>query len=308
MRSLLQYATLAPSSHNTQPWRFVYGEGRIALYADRTRALPANDPQDRELTISCGCAVMNLRVAAARAGLSARVFPLPDPGNADWLCVVDLENRGATPDEAELFPAISRRHTYRQPFEAREVPGMLLQGLSSTANREGAWLEFLPEEERPEVSRLIAEGNTAQWSNPAWRRELAVWMRPRRRGDGLTVPGLLAPAIRMVVRHFDMAKSVAEGDRKLAENAPVLAVLGSDSEGVTDWLRTGQALERVLLEAAREGLQASYLNQPIQVAALRPRLQRLVNRDGYPQILLRLGFPSGSMRATPRRGLDEVVQ
>ena len=34
----------------------------VELLADRTRALPVNDPQDRELTISCGCALFNLRV------------------------------------------------------------------------------------------------------------------------------------------------------------------------------------------------------------------------------------------------------
>lgn len=74
---------LAPSSHNTQPWRFCTSGDRVELYADRTRALPFNDPEDRELTISCGCALMNTRVAAAEAGLamSAEVLPSPDEGN-----------------------------------------------------------------------------------------------------------------------------------------------------------------------------------------------------------------------------------
>ncbi|WP_229440580.1 hypothetical protein [Massilia sp. BSC265] len=56
---------LAPSSHNTQPWLFRMAESSIDLFADRTRALPVNDPDDRELTISCGCALMHLRIAAA---------------------------------------------------------------------------------------------------------------------------------------------------------------------------------------------------------------------------------------------------
>jgi len=61
-RALLDAAILAPSSHNTQPWRFAVRERTIDLYADRTRALPVNDPDDRELTISrCGC----IRVDAA---------------------------------------------------------------------------------------------------------------------------------------------------------------------------------------------------------------------------------------------------
>ncbi|WP_448522145.1 hypothetical protein [Schleiferia thermophila] len=77
--SLIQKAVRAPSSHNTQPWIFHVAESAINLYADRTRALPVNDPDDRELTISCGCALMNLRVAAAAEGLDARLEALPDP-------------------------------------------------------------------------------------------------------------------------------------------------------------------------------------------------------------------------------------
>jgi nitroreductase len=40
LRHLLHYAVVAPSGHNTQPWRFrVTGDG-VELFADRTRALP----------------------------------------------------------------------------------------------------------------------------------------------------------------------------------------------------------------------------------------------------------------------------
>jgi len=75
--SLIQKAVRAPSSHNTQPWIFHVAESAINLYADRTRALPVNDPDDRELTISCGCALMNLRVAAAAEGLDVRLEASP---------------------------------------------------------------------------------------------------------------------------------------------------------------------------------------------------------------------------------------
>lgn len=78
LQALAQAATLAPSSHNTQPWLFWLEGQAIELLADRTRALPVNDPDDRELTISSSCALLNLRVAAAAAGLQAPVEPWPD--------------------------------------------------------------------------------------------------------------------------------------------------------------------------------------------------------------------------------------
>ena len=50
---LLKYAILAPSSHNTQPWLFkIVDNNVIEVYADRTRALPVVDPEDRALTLS----------------------------------------------------------------------------------------------------------------------------------------------------------------------------------------------------------------------------------------------------------------
>lgn len=306
---LLQYAVLAPSSHNTQPWRFRLEAGRILLYADRSRALPVNDPSDRELTISCGCALMNLRVAAARVGLAAHLQALPDAGDTDLLAVIDLEPDATDQTDAGLFPSITGRRTWRKAFRARDVPGEILQYLSAAAGAEGDWFKVIDRDtDRRDIAELVAEGDAIQWVNADWRRELAAWMRPRRTGDGLTVPGLLAPVAQLVVRTFNMGKVTGAKDRQLADGSPVLAVLGTNADEVADWLRAGQALQRVLLNAHRHGLQASYLNQPIQVPSLRPGLQQIVDRPGFAQILLRLGFPAGDVPATPRRYLDEVIE
>ncbi len=132
-------------------------------------------------------------------------------------------------------------------------------------------------------------------------------MHPRRRGDGLTVPGIVAPIAQIVVRTFDMGNGVGAKDKQLADESPVLAVLGTASDNVADWLKAGQALEKVLLSAHSQGLQASYLNQPVQVASLRPKLQNLLSKREFPQILLRLGFPEDEIDAAPRRRLDEVI-
>lgn len=310
IRSLLPYAVLAPSSHNTQPWRFRIADKHVSLYADRTRALPANDPDDRELTISCGCALMNLRVAAAQAGLATNIHTLPDRGDDDLLAVVDF-NTGeeAARAEADLFDAIPGRRTYRKRFESRAVPEAVLQELSDAASTEGAWLHIVSsEDERSQVSTLVTEGDAVQWANPSWRRELAAWMHPRRRGDGLAVPGLVAPVAQIVVRTFDMGNGVGAKDRQLADESPILAVLGTDRDGVVDWLHAGQALERVLLKAHCSGLQASFLNQPIQVASLRPKLQHVLGLGGFPQILLRMGFTSEELPPAPRRDLAEVIE
>ena len=55
------------------------------------------------------------------------------------------------------------------------------------------------------------------------------------------------------------------------------------------------------------GLQASYLNQPVQVSALRPRLQQVAGCRGDPQLLLRIGVPLRPIPASPRRPLSELL-
>ncbi len=132
VKLLLQYAVRAPSSHNTQPWCFSVSGNRVFLYADRTRALPVNDPGNRELTISCGCALMNLRVAAAESGLTATTQVLPDPQDGDLLAIVEFrESKNVATDDAELFPAIADRRTYRKRFETKTVPPPYLRNFPS---------------------------------------------------------------------------------------------------------------------------------------------------------------------------------
>lgn len=308
MRTLLQQAILAPSSHNTQPWRFHVAGDTIDLYADRTRALPANDPEDRELTISCGCALLNLRVAAAAAGLHAAVRILPSEGEPDLLASVELRS-SFEPGYADavLMPSIEGRHTYRKRFDTKEVPDEVVDELCQAAQIEGAWLTRLAGESVDQAAALVAQGDAAQWAERRWREELAQWMHPRSSGDGLTVAGVLAPLAQMLVRNVDLGKAVAALDRRLAQRSPVLAILGTAGDARGDWLAAGQALERVLLTAHHRGLQASFLNQPIQVSALRPRLQHLASTPGIAQVLIRLGFAHGEAQAAPRRALNQVI-
>ncbi|MEM9270543.1 MAG: nitroreductase, partial [Pseudomonadota bacterium] len=265
LRSFVAQAVLAPSSHNTQPWLFQIQPNSIRVLADRLRVLPVNDPFDRELTISCGCAIMTFRVAAAAAGFGCTVTLQRDPEDPDVMADVTFDG----PVEhalAELVPAIPKRHTNRGPVTPAALPSGLIRDLVEAVEAEGAQLHVLEDEAlRTQVSALVAQGDALQWSNPSWRAELAQWMHPRSTGDGLSMLRLAAPIARWVVRLFDLGKSLAKKDRDLAKNAPLLAVLSTDQDTVDDWLTGGQALQRCLLKAAQAGVQVGYLNQPVEV-------------------------------------------
>lgn len=308
LETLLAAAVRAPSSHNTQPWRFRPTPAGVDLLADRTRALPVNDPHDRELAISCGCALLNLRVQAAALGLSARVALVPDPDDADLLASVALEPATFPEDDAVLAPAIPRRRTHRAAFDGPDVPTDAAGELERAVRAEGAHLTTIDDAgTRRAVAALVAEGDTALWDDVRWRRELAAWMHPSRTNDGLPVPALALRVAQRVVGAFDLGAGVGARDRALTDGAPLLALLSTDGDGPADWLRAGQALERALLVGVGLGLQASFLNPPVQVPALCPRLRAVARAPGHPQLLLRFGRTAAAPPPTARRPVHEVL-
>lgn len=315
IRFLLNYAVLAPSGHNTQPWRFrVVGEA-VELHADRSRRLPEADPGDRELVISCGAALLHLKLAMRYFGYEGRVRALPDRADPDLLAVVELGGRYApTSAEAMMFRAIRRRHTWRAEFADAPVPAGVVAALRQAAAGEGARLLVAAERPQKEiVADLIAEADRALWSDGRYRGELADWCRSNIsfRRDGLPGyalgEGALASLVAGVfVRCVDMGGPRGEADRRLAEDAPVLAVLETDGDRPEDWLAAGEALAAVLLRAAAEGVSAGFFSGPLEFERLRPAVRDAVGGTGYAQMLLRLGFAPGEVRPTPRRTIEDV--
>ncbi|WP_018994279.1 nitroreductase family protein [Thioalkalivibrio sp. ALgr1] len=308
IREWLRLAGQAPSSHNTQPWRFRVDRAGVEVWTDPTRSLPVNDPTGRERIISCGCAVLNLRVAAAADGQGLNVRP-EQAGDGPFVRLLTGHHGGAgQQDLAPLREWIGERRSWRGRFLTGEISPDIVETLVHAARQEGAWLRPITgDERREEVANLIRAATAAQWKNPAWRRELAQWMRPASRGDGLPVGRVTGGLARWSVRHLVPARAMARGEARAARAAPLLLALGTGIEGPMQWLTAGQALQRVLLEAARHGLCARYLNQPVQQADWRPQLAETLG-GGQPQLLFALGLPDGTSHPTPRRPLDDLLK
>lgn len=265
--------------------------------------------------MSCGAALFHLRVAVRRFGYAAEIETLPDATNPDLLARVRLgQRRSPAGDESLLFASILKRRTNRMPFQTREVSRALLSDLRAAANEEGAWL-FIAEgdETRNDLADLISEGDRTQGADLQFRRELAAWLHPNRTRSRDGIPGyafgfgeIFSYVSPLVIRMFDWGKRQAAKDRQLASVSPVLAVLGTAEDSPLAWLAAGQALARVLLRARADDVWASFLNQPIEVAELRPRVAALTKLPGFPQLVLRMGY-GPDVRPTPRRTVGDVL-
>ncbi|NBR85489.1 MAG: nitroreductase [Proteobacteria bacterium] len=315
LRFMLRYAVLAPSNRNSQPWLFKVRGRTVELYADRTRSLKVTDPMDRQLLISCGCALFNLRVAMWHFGYLDNTVLLPAQEYPDLLARVTLgEEDSPTSQQEALFAAIPKRRTNRQHFKDDPLPEGLKPELVKAATREQAWLHFVDDrKQRNALADLIAEAERLQWADKHFRSELASWLHSNHDAAPDGIPNsaqnagdLLSVAGPMVVRSFDLGEGQAAKDRDIAAYSPGLVVLGTDKDEPWAWVSVGQALARVLLRARVEGVSASYLDHPIEVAALRPKVTELIGHGGHAHIILRLGF-GPNLNPTPRRTAAEVL-
>jgi nitroreductase len=306
---LLRAATLAPSMHNTQPWRFRVSDASqaIELYADPSRMLPYSDPGGRAVHIACGAALFNLRLAVAVAGREPVVRLLPDARQPQLLAVLRLAGPHR-PDEAEseLHAAIPVRHTNRQPFSNRPVPPGVLAELAEAAAVEGAALHFPGDAETARLLDLVSDAEQDLLANPGYRAELARWVSGNRGHDGIpdSALGPRDPGGSTPTRDFTPGRHQPAGYAWFEEN-PQLAVLCTASHTQVDWLRAGQSLQRVLLTASARGIAASPLTQPLETA------DAWMVRDPHvggetPQMILRIGYGL-PVPATPRRPVSDVL-
>ncbi|MFF1567938.1 Acg family FMN-binding oxidoreductase [Streptomyces sp. NPDC058293] len=311
---------MAPSMHNAQPWRFIQrtGSRSVALCGDPDRTLPYSDAEHRALHLGCGAALFNLLVAAAHAGWTATVGLLPDPG-APWhladvaLDEAEAEAEGADRDLADLYRAIRRRHTSRFPFSDEQIPEPIIDGLRSAALLEGCQLITPSAWHADVVMELVHDAELLEAANEAVRAEIATWTRTARADEGPAADGIPADAlgprqygVSSPVRDFDPSRR--EPDRAVAvfEEHPQIALLGTVQDTPADWLRAGQAMQRVLLQATLGGLATSLMSQPLEWPELRSSVRDPSSAIGFVHMVFRLGYgPQGA--ATPRRPVTEVL-
>ena len=315
MEFLVRYALLAPSGHNTQPWIFTISDEEIAVHPDYSRRLPHVDPQDRELLMSLGAAITNLRVAAAHYGYETHVrYPAP-ANEADPVAIVSLRQGGRIDGALRvLFPSITRRRTNRQPFADEPLTPEALEKICDLADEYDDHIQLLLPRDKEVVARLVTEGDHLQMSDRDWRSELAEWVRVSREDavDGMPAdlfgfPDVLAPAAASIIRRLDLGGMSGRRDEVLVRRTPLLVVITS-LDGPRALVQAGEVLERLLLTITSVGLQYSFLNQPIEVSQLRHTFGKVI-RSGYPpQLLIRIGAAAAVDRPAPRRPLEEVVR
>jgi hypothetical protein len=318
LRNAVEAAVMAPSSHNTQPWRFRITGTTLDLLADPSRHLGVIDRERRQLVQSCGCALFNARVAVRAMVYEDEVtVMLVDQDVPEHLASLHLGGMHVpTGTDHKLMAAIGLRATNRRAFLPRPVPPDVTDALAAAAASEGATLVRLGVGQKAGLAHLIEAADQLQFRDPKFRDELSRWLVPTgsRRRDGIplveTEYGSPMPfALMRALRSPSLGERFGLLEEALVHGAPVVAVLGTPGDDVASWLRCGEALESVLLHATSYGLAASFLNQVLEVPELRERVAELVPEVGHPHMVLRLGVPAEPIEhRAPRRDATDVIE
>lgn len=296
LRELVRYATLAPSSHNTQCWKFRVQERSITIEADLARRCPVVDPDDHHLFVSLGCAAENLAQAALANGLQANASFDPSGAGAVALSLEATKARASS-----LFQAIPERQCTRGDYDGQSLSTEELRRLEQAGSGKGVRVLLLTE--RPAMEKVleyVVAGNTAQVNDPAFVEELQAWIRfgheeAVRTGDGLFSGSTGNPAMprwlgsRMMGLFFT-PKSENERYARQIRNSGGIAVFVSDISDKAHWVEAGRCYERFALQATALGIRNALLNQPVEVGAIRPQFAAALGLGNLrPDLVLRFG-------------------
>jgi hypothetical protein len=315
LKFLLNYAVLAPSGPNNQPWKLAVDGSEATVKADFGRTLPDVEPTNRTMYMSLGCALTNLLIAAEHFGLGYRVERFPDGIDAETIATVKFEEEAAQAPQFPpyLFDEITERHTNRGAYDDRPIEADKIEAMKEAVGDGGFRLDVLTDPDgRAAMAEVLGESHKIQLGNKAFRKDLARWIRAN---DDDAWDGLPGYAFgysdfesyfgKFVFGTFDTSSSRANKEMGLMRASPAVGILSTDAEDKRTWVEAGMRFERLFLTATKLGVRFDLFSQPVAIAQLRERMVEILGVE-YPQILIRMGYAPPA-KHTPRRTAEMVL-
>lgn len=310
---LVRMATLAANGHNTQPWMFRLAEGQVSILPDFSRRTAVVDPDDHHLFVSIGCATENLVIAGNALGRSSEV--VIGTGSEPQ---IDISLSPAQPSGRELYQAIPLRQSTRSVYDGQPVSAADMDLLATAALEEGVTVLFFTTlADRDAILEFVIQGNSAQMDDPAFVQELRHWIRfspasAIETGDGLfgpcsgnpVLPDWIGPTLFGMVFRKD-----PENDkyRDQIRSSAGIAVFVGDRADPEHWIKVGRSFQRFALQATALGIRNAHVNQPVEVASVRPEFARWLGvPDARPDLVIRFGRAK-AMPMSLRRPVSAVL-
>jgi nitroreductase len=294
----LRYAILAPSAHNTQPWRWEIRDSIIEIYRDEKHTLRVSDPTLRETFLSLGAFIENFIIAARNwnyeVAIDESAFKVSDAIVARLVIKSAVEIY----TNSQLFSAIVNRHTNRGFYNSDPLPSVLLEQFAATSEPGIKTFIITDNNKRQQISELVGKGVYIALSMSSMREELAdiVYNEEENQETGMSIESMIegtrpsSDIKNYILQDFDPKKESIYWYETFASTATHI-IVATELDGPAAWLSAGRVMERLLLIAASHGLTHCIAAAPVEIPTLAPSLRTMIDSAYRPQVLLRVGMP-----------------
>jgi nitroreductase len=295
VRTALSLATRAPSVHGSQPWRWRVSPYSLDLYADSAACLLNTSQENRAMHLSCGVALNHCSIGLAALGWHAKIHRFPNPVDPGHLAAIEFHRRTAAEVDVTLAAAIPRRRTDRRPYSSWLVPHGDLALMGARAARAGVTMRRV--EASTDLADLVTRAARQHTDDDEYLTNLAACS-----GTSDSRGRVFWP---------DTPKPEQTADAGWVEDNAVVLALGTGDDDDMAHLRAGEATSLVLLTATALGLASCPITEPLEALETRELFrENIFPADGFPQMLLRIGWASVNadpLPAAPRHELSEVI-
>lgn len=340
-RRALAYAITAPNPHNLQPWLVDLREsGVITVMTDPRRVLPQTDPFGRQILIGHGAFLELLVMGLAAQGITTDIELWPQGQlSADlkaWdsrpLARLSLKAGGASDP---LFTQVLNRHTPKSDYDTQrnvseDTLSSLIGSVTDRTLRAGGTVRM---SDLPALRALCMKAAQVEVVTPRTIMESIDLTRvgPAQileHRDGITLNGLMVRALD-AMGQFDRKAPPAPGSQAYKAMMGRFEGHSQTSMGFiwlsgknrrTDQVNAGRAYVRLQLKATQLGVGVHPMSQALQefpeMAPHYAEAHQLTLKRPAPatpddetlQMFCRLGYPKGTVPATPRRPLAAFIR
>lgn len=302
---ILYYASLAGSSHNSQPWRVeVFPNDSILVFADTSRLLDVVDPKGIELYISVGAFIENLDIAANAFGYKTDIALFETGINSSLPAASIKLTKTGLPQTLENLEELELRNTLRIPFDTMAIKNIDIKKLLAIAPEN---IIFVPSNSTN--GRYLAKKELEAFTIQSYQKdaqdELASWMRfsnkdVNSKRDGLTPAGMGIKGIGgFVVRNFmkpedskkeSFVKSGIDKTQKQVDNCGGWIIISTEKVNVSDWINVGRIYEQLNIQCRSLNLGFHPMNQIIEVPEIEKEANIKLMQGRKIRFVARIGY------------------
>lgn len=315
IRFLIGFAILAPSGHNSQPWKFKINQNTVYVLVEPLRSLAKSDPLKKQLAISLGCMVENFCIAADFFDFETNVEFLSIQNDTVPILKINLIKKVSTFSKQDhLIFSINRRGTNRNKYKNLEIPQNFISECTKLSTNDIKINFIFDRITKEKVIELVIKSQIKIMEDFDFRNELSELIKPNFTQSKIGMPGfsfglptIVSILASFLIKKINMSKLNQKGDEKILRNTPAFLTVCVSQDRPESWLNSGRIFEKVWLMAVREGLAMAPNAAPVAKPEFSSELIKILDLKTIPILFSRVGFSEKISRHTPRLNQKDVI-